>query len=134
MESWVEDGVPAASRNLGEYDPARRLPGPQAQTFNVYAIYDSVYITPWLLATLLRLKAAMVKAMYQGIAVQARLLHVQQGRGKRIFRRHLYLVVSKGYPLRQYAAAPGKRWVRFREQGRRLWAEAALELLGCWRW
>jgi len=37
----------------------------QAKTFNVYAIYDPAYTTPWLLATSLKLKAATVKAIYQ---------------------------------------------------------------------
>lgn len=40
-------------------------PGPQAKTFNVYAIYDPAYTTPWLLAVPLKLKAATVKAIYQ---------------------------------------------------------------------
>ena len=41
------------------------IPGPQAKTFRVYAIYDPAYTTPWLLATPLHLKAATVKAIYQ---------------------------------------------------------------------
>ena len=41
------------------------IPGPQAKTFRVYAIYDPAYTTPWLLATHINLKAATVKAMYQ---------------------------------------------------------------------
>ena len=40
-------------------------PDPSAKTFNVYAIYDPAYSTPWLLATPLKLKASTVKAMYQ---------------------------------------------------------------------
>jgi hypothetical protein len=40
-------------------------PGPQAKTFNVYAIYDPDYTTPWLLAVPLKLKAITVKAIYQ---------------------------------------------------------------------
>ena len=41
------------------------LPGAGAKTFQVYAIHDPAYATPWLLATALKLKAATVKAMYQ---------------------------------------------------------------------
>jgi len=41
------------------------IPGAQAKTFRVYAIYDPAYTTPWLLATPLALKAATVRAMYQ---------------------------------------------------------------------
>jgi hypothetical protein len=41
------------------------IPGPQAKTFRVYAIYDPAYTTPWLLATPIDLKAATVKAIYQ---------------------------------------------------------------------
>ena len=40
-------------------------PDPQAKTFNVYAIYDPAYTTPWLLAIPLKLKAVTVKAIYQ---------------------------------------------------------------------
>ncbi len=40
-------------------------PDEQAKTFNVYAIYDPAYTTPWLLATPLKLKADTVKAIYQ---------------------------------------------------------------------
>jgi hypothetical protein len=41
------------------------IPGPEADTFRVYAIHDPAYTTPWLLATPLKLKPATVKAMYQ---------------------------------------------------------------------
>ncbi len=41
------------------------VPGSQAKRFQVYAIYDPAYTTPWLLATPLKLKAATVRAMYQ---------------------------------------------------------------------
>jgi len=40
-------------------------PNKQAKTFNVYAIYDPAYPTPWVLATPLKLKATTVKAIYQ---------------------------------------------------------------------
>ena len=40
-------------------------PNQQAKTFNVYAIYDPAYPTPWVLATPLKLKATTVKAIYQ---------------------------------------------------------------------
>ena len=40
-------------------------PNEQAKTFNVYAIYDPAYPTPWVLATPLKLKATTVKAIYQ---------------------------------------------------------------------
>ena len=41
------------------------IPGPQAKTFRVYAIYDPDYTTPWLLATPLNLNAATLQAMYR---------------------------------------------------------------------
>ncbi|MDD5370134.1 MAG: hypothetical protein PHQ40_13705 [Anaerolineaceae bacterium] len=40
-------------------------PDDAAQTFQVYAIYDPDYNTPWLLATPLKLKAVTVKAIYR---------------------------------------------------------------------
>lgn len=40
------------------------VPGPQAQTFRVYAIHDPTYQQPWLLATPLPLQAPTVKAIY----------------------------------------------------------------------
>lgn len=40
-------------------------PNEQAKTFNVYAIYDPAYPTPWVLATPLKLKATTVKSIYQ---------------------------------------------------------------------
>lgn len=39
-------------------------PGPNAQSFRVYAIYDPAYDQPWLLATPLPLQAPTVRAMY----------------------------------------------------------------------
>jgi len=41
------------------------VPGPEAKTFAVYAIYNPAYTTPWLLATPLELQPATVRAMYQ---------------------------------------------------------------------
>jgi len=40
------------------------VPGPQANSFRVYAIHDPAYEQPWLLATPLQLKAATVTAIY----------------------------------------------------------------------
>lgn len=40
-------------------------PDPQEKTFNVYAIYDPAYTTPWLLAVPFKLQAATVKAICQ---------------------------------------------------------------------
>jgi hypothetical protein len=39
--------------------------GAEAKSFRVYAIYDPVYTTPWLLATSFKLKAVTVTAIYQ---------------------------------------------------------------------
>ena len=41
------------------------IPGPQAKTFRVYAIYDPDYTIPWLLATPLDLQPATVRAIYR---------------------------------------------------------------------
>jgi len=65
METWVEEGVSLRAEIWENLILPGVIPGPQAQTFQVYAIYDPAFTTPWLLATPLRLKAATVKAMYQ---------------------------------------------------------------------
>jgi len=64
METWVENGVSLRAEIWENLIRPGVIPGPQAQTFQMYAIYDPAYTTPWLLATPLRLKAA-TKAMYQ---------------------------------------------------------------------
>jgi hypothetical protein len=65
VETWTEDGVAMRAEIWDDLILPGVIPGPQAKTFRVYAIYDPSYITPWLLATPLQLKAATVKAMYQ---------------------------------------------------------------------
>jgi hypothetical protein len=65
VETWVEDGVSMRAEVWKDLILPGVIPGPQVRTFQVYAIYDPAYPTPWLLATPLRLKAATVKAMYQ---------------------------------------------------------------------
>lgn len=65
IETWMEDDVAMRAEIWEDLILPGVIPGPQAKTFRVYAIYDPAYTQPWLLATPLRLKAATVKAMYQ---------------------------------------------------------------------
>ena len=65
VETWPEDGVTIRAEIWEDLILPGVIPGPQAQTFRVYAIYDPAYTTPWLLATPRRLKAPTVRAMYQ---------------------------------------------------------------------
>jgi len=65
IETWTEEGVSMRAEIWENLALPRVIPGTQAKTFDVYAIYDPAYTTPWLLATPLKLKAATVKAMYQ---------------------------------------------------------------------
>ena len=65
IETWTEAGVALRAEIWEDLILPGVIPGSQAQTFRVYAIYDPAYTTPWLLATPLALKAATVKAMYQ---------------------------------------------------------------------
>jgi len=65
LETWKEDGVAMRAEIWENLVLPGVVPRPEADNFNVYAIYDPAYTTPWLLATPLKLKAATVKAMYQ---------------------------------------------------------------------
>ena len=65
VETWTEDGVEMRAEIWEDLILPGVIPGTQAKTFRVYAIYDPRYTTPWLLATPIHLKAATVKAMYQ---------------------------------------------------------------------
>jgi hypothetical protein len=65
LETWIEDGVCMRAEIWENLVLPGVIPGPQARTFDVYAIYDPAYPAPWLLATPLKLKASTVKAMYQ---------------------------------------------------------------------
>ena len=65
VETWIEDGVEMRAEIWESLVLPDVVPGPKAKTFQVYAIYDPAYTTPWLLATPLKLKAATVKAIYQ---------------------------------------------------------------------
>jgi hypothetical protein len=64
VETWTEEGVGMRAEIWEDLILPGVIPAPQAKTFQVYAIYDPAYTTPWLLATPLHLKAATVKAMY----------------------------------------------------------------------
>jgi hypothetical protein len=64
-ETWTEDGVNMRAEICEDLILPGVIPSAQAKTFQVYAIYDPAYSSPWLLATPLRLKAATLKAMYQ---------------------------------------------------------------------
>ncbi len=63
--TWVEDGVALRAEIWDDLILPGVVPGPQAKTFRVYAIYDPDYKTPWLLATPLNLKPATVRAIYR---------------------------------------------------------------------
>jgi len=65
VETWTEEGVAMRAEIWEDLILPGVIPGPQAKTFRVYAIYDPAYTTPWLLATPIDLKATTVKAMYQ---------------------------------------------------------------------
>jgi len=65
VETWIEAGVSMQAEIWENLVLPGVVPGAEAKTFSVYAIYDPAYITPWLLATPLNLKAVTVKAMYQ---------------------------------------------------------------------
>ena len=65
LETWTEDGLAMRAEVWEGLVLPGVIPGSQARTFDVYAIYHPAYTTPWLLATPLKLKAASLKAMYQ---------------------------------------------------------------------
>lgn len=65
VETWSEDGRTIRAEIWDALVLPEVAPDEQAQTFQVYAIYDPAYPTPWLLATPLKLKAVTVKALYQ---------------------------------------------------------------------
>ncbi|MGD8405876.1 MAG: hypothetical protein PVJ21_19625, partial [Anaerolineales bacterium] len=65
ITTWTENGLTMRAEIWEEAILPGVIPGKDAKTFRVYAIYDPAYATPWLLATALDLKAATVKAMYQ---------------------------------------------------------------------
>jgi hypothetical protein len=65
VETWSEAGVQMRAEIWEDVVLPDVTPSQQAKTFQVYAIYDPAYTTPWLLATPLKLKAATVKAIYQ---------------------------------------------------------------------
>lgn len=65
IQSWDEDGRTLRAeiwRNLVLPDC---VPDARNQTFDVYAIYDPSFDTPWLLATPVVLKSASVRAIYK---------------------------------------------------------------------
>jgi len=64
VEPWTDDGREMRAEIWEDVVLPDVVPGPEALTFQVYAIYDPAYTTPWLLATPLKLKAATVKAIY----------------------------------------------------------------------
>jgi hypothetical protein len=65
VESWAEDGIEMRAEIWEEVILPGVVPSEKSLTFQVYAIYDPAYPTPWLLATPLKLKAASVKAIYR---------------------------------------------------------------------
>jgi hypothetical protein len=65
VETWLEEGRELRTEIWDNLVLPGVVPGKEAKTFHVYAIYDPTYLTPWLLATPCMLKAATVKAIYQ---------------------------------------------------------------------
>jgi len=65
VETWTDVGVSLRAEIWENLVLPDVIPGTEAKSFRVYAIYDPAYTTPWLLATPLKLQAATVKAMYQ---------------------------------------------------------------------
>jgi hypothetical protein len=65
IETWVEEGREIRAERWDELVLPEVVPHEQAKTFQVVAIYDPAYPTPWLLATPLKLAAVTVKAIYQ---------------------------------------------------------------------
>jgi hypothetical protein len=64
VETWSEAGRQMRAEIWEELVLPDVTPNEQAKTFNVYVIYDPAYLTPWVLATPLKLKAATVTAIY----------------------------------------------------------------------
>ena len=65
-KSWSEEGANLRAEIWENLVLPGVLPGQkQNRLFDVYAIYDPAYATPWLLATSLKLKAATVRAIYR---------------------------------------------------------------------
>ena len=64
VETWNEAGCQMRAEIWEELVLPNVVPDKEAKTFNVYAIYDPAYTTPWLLAVPIKLKAATVKAIY----------------------------------------------------------------------
>jgi hypothetical protein len=65
METWQEDGREMRADIWEEVVLPDVKPDKGAQTFQVVAIHDPAYTTPWLLASPLKLTAATLKAIYQ---------------------------------------------------------------------
>ena len=65
VETWSENGIELRAEIWDDLILPGVVPGLQAKTFQVYAIYDPDYTAPWLLATPIHLKAATVRAIYR---------------------------------------------------------------------
>ena len=66
VETWTEAGVELRAEIWEELILPGIIPGPQAKTFRVYAIYDPDYTAPWLLATPLNRSGALPGAADPG--------------------------------------------------------------------
>ncbi len=65
-ETWAEEGVNLRAEIWEDLILPGILPGQKEnKRFDVYAIYDPAFATPWLLATPLKLQAATVRAIYR---------------------------------------------------------------------
>lgn len=66
VETWTEAGVELRAEIWEELILPGIIPGPQAKTFRVYAIYNPDYTAPWLLATPLNRSGALPGAADPG--------------------------------------------------------------------
>lgn len=62
--TWQEDGREIRAEIWRELILNKVVPDKENQTFDVYAIYDPKFKTPWLLATPIKLSAVAVKSIY----------------------------------------------------------------------
>lgn len=62
--SWVEDGRQIVAEMWRDLVLPGVVPDPQAETFDVYAIHDPDFETPWLLACPITLKPRSIRDMY----------------------------------------------------------------------
>jgi len=63
--SWVENGVELRTEIWRDLVLTGNVPSKTNQTFDVYAIYDPAFDTPWLLAVPIKLKPESLRGLYK---------------------------------------------------------------------